>query len=54
MKWDKRYLFIGILFLILAVNCVAFLIHKDFSTYYVSGLVIFTFLGIAFIRRAKN
>lgn len=54
MNWDKRYLAIGILFLILSINCIVFTVKLGFTAYYATGIFLFTFIGIAFIRRSKN
>lgn len=54
MNWDKRKLSLGVGLLACTVLCVIGWIGKGFSSYYLTGTILFTILGIGFIRSARN
>lgn len=54
MNWNKRDLIVGIMFIIFDLFCLGFLIKGGISSYLVSALVVFTFAGVAFIKKARR
>lgn len=54
MNWNKQRLCLGIFLLICTCFCVFSWIRQGFSSYYLTGTVLFTILGIGFIRSARN
>lgn len=54
MHWDKRRLGIGIAFLICTCLCVLGWVRQGFTSYYLTGSILFTIVGIGFIRSARN
>ena len=50
--FTKKEFWFAVFFLVLAVISLVSFLSKGFSSYRISGMVIFTFLGIAFLRRA--
>ena len=53
MHFD-RYFWSAILFFFLSIICVFGLLTRGVQSYYITGLIIFTFLGVAFILRAMG
>lgn|GEM_PF-1463931 len=51
---NKRNLIIGIGFLILAILCIIGIINNGVQSYYITGTLLFTIIGIAFVKRAKS
>lgn len=54
MYWDKRKLGMGIAFLICTCLCILAWIRQGFSSYYLTGSILFTIVGVGFIRSARN
>ncbi len=51
---DKKNLIAGILFLLGALILVIYLLTEQFQTFYVTGIVVFTLVGVAFLKRARR
>ena len=51
---EKKNLVAGIAFLFGTVVCVYSLITREFQTLYVTGAVVFTIVGVAFLKRANT
>ncbi|WP_312353544.1 hypothetical protein [Aminipila sp.] len=51
---DKNSLMIGIAFLIGSAYCILELVTKEFKSFTLTGLILFTLVGIAFIRKSKS
>lgn len=54
MHWNKQRLSLGILLLACTVLCIFSWLQKGFSSYYLTGTILFTILGVGFIRSARN
>lgn len=54
MRYDKKNLILGVLFLLLAVLSAVCIFTMEFRIYYATGLVLFVIIGLAFLRRAKH
>jgi len=53
MHFDRNF-WSAILFFFLTIICIFGLLTHGVQSYYITGLVIFTFLGVAFILRAMR
>nr|WP_315024668.1 hypothetical protein [uncultured Aminipila sp.] len=51
---DKKSLIIGIAFLLGAAYCILSLVTKKFESYTLTGLFLFTLIGIAFIKKSRS
>lgn len=51
---DKNNLRIGIAFLLGSGYCLFDLVTRGFKSFTLSGLILFTLVGLAFIRKAKS
>ena len=51
---EKKNLIAGIAFLVGTAICVFSLFTREFQTYYVCGAVVFTIVGVAFLKRANT
>ena len=54
MNWNSRNIAIGVLFIIFALVCLSAILKHHFDSYYIVGTFLFTFLAIAFLKRAKR
>ena len=50
---DKKKLAIGIIFLLGACYFIFKMVTMEMESYYITGMIVFTILGGAFIRNAK-
>ncbi len=48
---NKKNLFSGILYLFLVLGCIIGIFTTKLQSYMITGIVIFSFLGIAYIRK---
>ena len=53
MYTDKRKIFMGILFLFFTVICIIGIVTKGVTTYYITGSIIFTIIGLGCIRTSR-
>lgn len=51
---DKKSLMIGIVFLSGSAYCIFDLLTYGFKSYTITGLFLFTLIGIAFIKKARS
>ena len=54
MNLNKRNLIIGIGFLMGSVICIVSMFTHKMETYYITGLFLFTVIGIAFLKKSKS
>lgn len=52
-KDPKEFAF-GLFLIVMAILALVALLSKGYKSYYVTGLVLFTFFGIAMIRKSKR
>jgi len=51
---DLKFLLFGFFLLICSVLSIVGLLRKGYESSYVSGIILFTLLGLAFIRKSKK
>ncbi|MEG0830561.1 MAG: hypothetical protein RSD88_08385 [Anaerovoracaceae bacterium] len=54
MGIDKKKLIAGIAFLVGTVLCITGWIHDGYSSYYLTGSIVFTVVGIGFLKTCKQ
>lgn len=50
---DRTKLIVGIVFLLGALYSLVNILTKDLQSYYVTGMILFFVLGLAFIRNSR-
>lgn len=50
---DKKKMIIGIVLLLGAAYSLLNILTKEMESFYVTGLILFTLLGLAFLRNAR-
>ena len=50
---DKNKMIVGIVFLIGAIYFVYSMLTKDLKSFYITGTIVFTILGLGFIKNSR-
>ena len=50
---EKKYLLFGILFILAALYCVFRMITIEVASHTITGVVLFTIVGLGFIKKAR-
>lgn len=54
MKWDLRSLLIGLFFMACSVICIGSLVQGVKGSYLYAGILLFTVVGLGFLKKAKR
>lgn len=51
---EKKDLIVGIIFILAAIYCVFRMITIDIASYSVTGAILFTIVGVGFIKKSRS